>query len=239
MKIKNNTESKDSQKSPKNVCPICEEFGLPICRGHGGGGSGGSSDEKEEKHHAKKTHANSTSQIIMSLVLHKSSPEYSPGLAFPEIVSIACSPSALGIEFDVDNHRLSFSRGTLSIEAFNMFKELLQSAIEEIKESNPDLAKQLKSISVIADNEKIIIQMPSMKLFNLFIKQLMDENLLPRLRVPAINIERQNQSSSIDSGITEQKTVYANSHNKTRDSSKSTAPNPFSMRPVPVGYSTE
>ena len=83
----------------------------------------------------------------------------------------------------------------------NRIKELLESALEEFKKANPDKAKQLANIRVIADEDNIVIQMPSSKLFNSFIKQLMHDNLLPRLQIPKTNIERQNKSDSMDDEV--------------------------------------
>ena len=235
MNTKHDTKFQNTQQSPKNICPICEALRLPICNGHGGGKSGGTKEEKEQEHDENKINANSTSQIIMSLVLSKPSPD----LDSPEIDMTARSRSLFDIEMDANNNRLCFTRGDISIETFNRQKNLLENALEEFKNAIPNEAKQLSNISFIVDNENIIIQMPSSKLFNPFIKQLMHENLLPRLRVPTTNIKRQKQSDSMDDGFTNPKIANTDKQSETQDSNKSTAPTPYSLQLTPSGYSTE
>lgn len=238
MNIMNETEREDTQKSPKSACPICEAFGFSgPCKGHGGGGSGSGDDAESDKD--ENSHADSMSQIIISLVLRHPSPGNSSKTASPAIACIAHNPAILSIDMDVDNLTLVFSRNTLSIKDFNKLKALLQNAIEAFKIANPDQAEQLSGISFTANAEKIIIQMPSMKLFNAFVKQLMHDNLLPGLRLPATNPERQHQSSPIDDGMSAHKEVHDESQNEIQTPSQSTAPTPFNMQPTPAGYSNE
>ncbi|KTD61859.1 hypothetical protein [Legionella spiritensis] len=224
MNTKHDAGLQDTRKTPKNICPICEALGFPICKGHGGGKSSGSKEEKEE-HDDKKINADSTSQIIMSLVLSKPSPD----LDRPGIDITTRSRSLLDIEIDAGNNRLCFTRGSVSIETFNRLKELLENALEEFKKANPDESKQLGNINFIADNENMVIQMPSSKLFNSFVKQLMHDNLLPRLRTPITNIVKQNQSDSMDDGLSNPAISNTDKHSETQDPNKTTAPTPLSM----------
>ena len=227
-------EFEDTNNPPKNICPICEALGFPICNGHGGGKNGNSEEEKEQQDGDKKINANSTSQIMMSLVLRKPSVD----IDSPEIDFTARSQSILNIDIDAGNNRLCYTRGNVSIETFNRIKELLESALEEFKKANPDKAKQLANIRVIADEDNIVIQMPSSKLFNSFIKQLMHDNLLPRLQIPKTNIERQNKSDSMDDEVSSPIIGNTDRQNETLNFENSTAPTPFSMQPMPLGYST-
>lgn len=235
MNTDQNKEFEDTNNAPKNICPICEALGFPICKGHGGGKSGNSEEEKEQEDSDKKINANSTSQIIMSLVLRKPSVHING----PEIDFTARSQSILNIDIDACNNRLCFTRGNVSIETFNRIKELLESALEEFKQANPDKAKQLANIHVIADEDNIVIQMPSSKLFNSFIKQLMHDNLLPRLQIPTTNIEGQNKYDSMDEGVSSPIIENTDRQSEILNVDNSTAPTPFSMQPMPSGYSTE
>lgn len=67
----------------------------------------------------------------------------------------------------------------------------------------------------------------------------MHENLLPRLRVPTTNIEKQNQSDSIDAVFCDPKIADTDRQSETQDSNKSTAPTPFNIQLMSSGYSAE
>ena len=217
--MKEDTKSPGLQKGAKNICAICEASGFPVCKGHGGGSS--STDEKDEE----KSLSNSTSQILKSLSLVQSFPGLSPEniLDYPNFNGISFSVDSMGVDIDSNNLRVIFSRNSISPNSFAMFKDVLQSTLNKIIKDNPEFTNQINSINLVASSDRIIIEIPSQKLFNMLIKELQNENLLPRDSLTEEYTNKQNQYNSADNQIA------ANLEASSTDNS--TSPSPFAIQP--------
>jgi len=82
------------------------------------------------------------------------------------------------------------------------------------------------SLGIVASSDRIIIEIPSQKLFNMLIKELQNENLLPRDSLTEEYANKQNQYNSADNQIA------ANLEASSTDNS--TSPSPFAMQPSPL-----
>lgn len=207
----------------KSSCPICEASGSSgPCKGHGGGGSDDSNESSSSSKKLDYADVSSTSDILLYLVMQHHSDLNSNS----DIARTGQLPSVMSIKIDPVNHALSFSRNTSSLETFKALAQLIQKAMDELMQLNSDKREQLSGISLITNDEKIIIHTPSMKLFNLVVKHLMQLNLLPSIEIPSQDDKSLTQVPDNPSNVAQ---VTEQSRTDDECSEKSTTQNPFSM----------
>jgi hypothetical protein len=236
---RNEPKNAPTQTAQINVCGKCRAFDLPPpCRGHGGGGSGGggggggdSKDESKKKENSQSQKILNPTELAAYLLQVNDRWSHVPNT---DMALIYKDPgSLLSLKLDNDKGTLIFNGNLgLSAEERETLHTLFAAIMKEFELFKSQNVKSQNGItsegfSATIKGDNLTITIPNPKLYDLFIHQLMNNNLIP---TPS-NLKKQHDVSN------------ANVHEGTNDKSSGyKSPTPLgniNLGPRPQGTKKE